>query len=207
MPEMVLVVPRIELFPETTLHGFSSENLAETLRVIREKSFFLERQAAENDPSYKQIIPYAVLSFQDEIFTVTRTSKQGEARLHQKVSIGIGGHINPEDSQPAKEVWESGLVRELTEEIFIQDSYEPKLVGLLNDDTVPVGQVHLGLIYRILLSSKNVTIQEQDKMHGKFLKPDELALSVDAMETWSQFVFAAFWNESYERYSKNPTPA
>lgn len=175
------------------------------LQVIRGKSFFMQRESAENDPSHKQIIPYAILVHGNEVFTVTRSSKQGEARLHQKVSIGLGGHINPEDEMPGNDTWVNGLYRELSEEVRIGDPWKYELAGFLNDDTVPVGSVHLGLVYRIQLNSPNVVIEEQDKMSGKFLKPHELAPSYDAMETWSQFVFAAFWKEDYERISRDPS--
>lgn len=58
---------------------------------------FMDREAAENDPSHKQIIAYAIFCHQGRILHYTRGGSGGEARLHDKGSIGIGGHINPVD--------------------------------------------------------------------------------------------------------------
>lgn len=191
--EEVLVVRRSDLIPPNAFHGYSSENIPETLNILHTKSFFLERAVAEENPSYKQIIPYAVLCHENAVFTVTRLSTQEETRLHQKISIGIGGHINPCDKEPGKNIWESGLERELLEEVWIQDPWERELVGFLNDDTVPVGSVHFGLVYQIRLSSRKTGIREELKMTGNFQSPGEVAEKYAAMETWSQFAFSALF--------------
>lgn len=191
--EKVLVVRRSDLLSTHTFHGYSSEKIQETLEIIREKSFFLERPVAEEDSSYKQIIPYAVLCHENAIFTVTRLSTQAEKRLHEKISIGIGGHINPCDQEKGKVIWESGLERELLEEVWIQDPWERELTGFLNDDTVPVGSVHFGLVYRVQLSSRRMGIREELKMTGNFRLPEEIAAKYEAMETWSQFAFSSLF--------------
>lgn len=196
MNEKVLVVPRKELFASGIFQGVSTQDNAKILGIVEAKSFFMDRKPAEEDPSHKQIIPYAVITTGSEIFTVTRLSTQGEARLHQKVSIGLGGHINPPDVHSGQKPWEAGLNRELTEEVTLTGKWKASLVGVLNDDQTPVGSVHFGLIYRVELLSGKLMIREQDKMTGDFSPPSKVALSYDRMETWSQLVFSAFWPEA-----------
>ena len=77
--------------------GLITESNAEMLDIIRAEHEFIPRPDAENDPGYKQIIPYVVLRRGDKIFMTRRLKKGGEARLHGLMSIGVGGHINPVD--------------------------------------------------------------------------------------------------------------
>ena len=56
---------------------------------------FRPRNILEEDPSYKQIIPYAVICHGNEVYMFRRLNKQTEARLHNKCSLGVGGHMNP----------------------------------------------------------------------------------------------------------------
>ncbi len=194
MTEKVLVVPRTELFLRGEFQGISSAKTKETLKIVEKKSLFMSRAEAEKDPSFKQIIPYVTITWRDQIFMVTRLATQGEARLHQKVSIGLGGHINPADAVEGEKAWEVGLKRELSEEVSLEGPWEPQLIGLLNDDSTPVGSVHFGLVYRVdLAPDGGVTIKEKDKMTGTFFAPEEVAVFFDRMETWSQLVLATFW--------------
>ena len=98
MDEMVLVVPRA-LFDK--LGSFQGINL-EVDRYLphflsKENNSFMRRGEAENDPSYKQIIPYAVLVHEGKILHYVRGGKSWEKRLVAKGSIGIGGHIKDTD--------------------------------------------------------------------------------------------------------------
>ncbi len=83
---------------------------------ILESGNFYERNALENDYNYKQIIPYVVFrNFQDEILVLKRTQNQGEKRLHNKISIGIGGHINKGDNGITMEqTFSTGWIEKLT---------------------------------------------------------------------------------------------
>jgi len=202
MVEKVLVVPREELFSGEEFQGITSERLPELLKAIERKSFFMDRPQAEQDPTHKQIIPYVMIASKEQIFTVTRLKTQGEARLHDKVSIGIGGHINPEDAEGKLPAWEAGLKRELTEEIKLLGNHKIELVGAINDDSTPVGSVHFGLVYRAELLDGTVEVEEKDKMTGEFLTPKILASKFERMETWSQLVFGFYW----PAYRSLPSP-
>ena len=160
------------------------ESLDDALEVIAAKHFFIPRPDAENSPQYKQIIPYVVICHGENYFVLRRTRKQTEARLHDKVSLGIGGHINPDTPTVI-----DGLQKELDEEVTIRSDYGLRFVGLLNDDTTEVGQVHLGAVYFLEVTTPDVVVRETDKMVGGWTPGGELSAMRDAMESWSQIVF------------------
>src|SRR5262245_39080149 len=150
--EHVLVVPTEVFHRLGYFQGFSGDT-EKYLRGLLDPAHtsYRPRAAMEQDPSYKQLIPYVIFRHRDasgqtQLFQYTRGKGQGEARLHAKRSIGIGGHISADD-QAAVSAYEEGMRRELEEEVTIQTRYESRLVGLINDDQTEVGKVHLGVVH------------------------------------------------------------
>ncbi len=198
--EFVFVVPRRELFPDHYPHGFvpfGEGFAAERLRTVVERhGFFVERVRAEVTPEWKQVIPYNVVVVDGEVLLLTRTPKGGEARLHNKLTIGVGGHLNPEDLDPThakRDPLPRGTRRELEEELAIEGSFEIEPVGLINDDSNAVGAVHVGLVQIVRVRGR-VEIREKDVLEGRFVRPSELTerLAQGAnFETWSAKLVAA----------------
>ncbi|HIF39965.1 MAG TPA: hypothetical protein EYQ74_02545 [Planctomycetes bacterium] len=226
--EFVFVIPRPSLFPESYPHGFrffdagSSDDKVETettaeafAACVREHGFFVEREYAERTPALKQVIPYSLVVRQGaagspEVLCLRRTKAGGEARLHDKLSIGVGGHINPVDMQVATAGPDSdsptqghsqerdgsdpiaaATRREVAEEeLSIEGPYTVHRVGLLNDDSNPVGAVHVGLVQVIAVNGP-VAIREVDQLEGSFVSVAELRRldSTGAnFETWSSLL-------------------
>jgi predicted NUDIX family phosphoesterase len=185
MNEEVMVVETAQLSPLFRGRAFDliRDDASAILETIKTRHFFVARADAEVEPKWRQIIPYVVVTHGDDVFTLRRLRKQTEARLHDKVSIGIGGHINPGHDVLA------GLQKELDEEIAINDPYELEFAGILNDESTEVSRVHLGAVYVLRASSANVSVRETEKMTGSFVTRRELASMRDAMETWSQVVY------------------
>lgn len=185
MNEEVMVVETAQLAPLFRGRAFDliRDDAGAILDLITKQHFFVARADAEVEPKWRQIIPYVVVTHGDDVFTLRRLRKQTEARLHDKVSIGIGGHINPGHDVLA------GLQKELDEEITIDDPYELEFAGILNDESTEVSRVHLGAVYVLRASSANVSVRETEKMTGSFVARHELASMRDAMETWSQVVY------------------
>lgn len=183
--EQVMVVPTPLLAPFFTGRLIRHDTDA-ILDVIAGKHVFIERATAEVSPQYKQIIPYVVIRCGNEFFVLKRTAKQTETRLHHKVSLGIGGHINP-----GRTLME-GLQQELDEEVAVGARYDLQFVGILNDDSTDVGRVHLGAVYVLDIAEKRVTVKETEKMSGEWMHRDALATVREAMETWSQIVYDDF---------------
>ncbi len=185
--EQVMVVEREALGPHLIECGLILENTDALLERIQESHFFIDRPTAEVSPQYKQIIPYVLIRHDGSYFLLQRTQKQTEARLHHKLSLGIGGHINP-DTPGILE----GLQKELEEEVDVAGDYDLTFVGLLNDDTTDVGRVHLGAVYVLDALSGDVHVRETEKMTGRWAPLSELAASREQMETWSQIVYDGF---------------
>lgn len=97
MPEEVLCIPASAAGP---LPAFSPPPDGAWLATVLESSTFLQRTAAENDPNYRQIIPYALLRHGAFVFRYRRTVAGQDPRLHNKYSLGVGGHINRRDDLP-----------------------------------------------------------------------------------------------------------
>lgn len=187
MVEQVLVVPRADLFGLThNPHGFETRNLGFYRDRIAKFARFVDRPPAEEDPSLKQIIPYAMVRCGRRILTLTRLAKQTEKRLHNKMSIGVGGHINPDGGM--EEIVERGLRRELEEELDIRAETKIRPVGYINDDSTPVGSVHFGLVFDVLAGTEDVKVRETELMEGGFRDAAELAPLAERMETWSKFL-------------------
>ena len=201
--EKVLVVPRA-LFDELgSFQGLKSDP-AEVERYLTtfldpKNHNFAARSEAEEDPSLKQIIPYIVITCGDRILHYRRGSGTGEARLLKKRSVGIGGHINDEDSEGSHfdaSAYERALLRELEEELILPASFQAgciKPLALLNDDSNAVGAVHLGIVHQCVLDSENVTANEEAIAELGFLSAAELLQRHDELESWSQIVIKS-WN-------------
>jgi predicted NUDIX family phosphoesterase len=194
--ENVLVVRRA-LFDELgSFHGlnFEPEKYLQAL-LSRGNNFFLPRAQAENDPSHKQIIPYAIISHGETVLHYVRGKKAGEQRLVAKGSIGIGGHMNDSDESLFawdEDAYRAGVEREVNEEIKIETTFEDRIVALLNDDTTEVGSVHLGVVHVFRLAEPKVTKRETMITNMGFLTRDELLARRDSLETWSQLCVDSF---------------
>ena len=196
--ENVLVVRR-SLFDELgSFHGlnFEPEKYLPAL-LARGNNFFLPRAQAENDPTHKQIIPYAIIAHGETVLHYVRGKKAGEQRLVAKGSIGIGGHMNPEDESLFnfaidEAAYRAGVAREVNEEIKIETGFEDRTVALLNDDTTEVGRVHLGIVHVFRLAEPKVAKREAMITNMAFLKKEELLARRDSLETWSQLCVDSF---------------
>lgn len=169
--------------------GLLRNDREEMLDIIVNHHEFIDRPAAEENPSYKQIIPYVVLTQKGRVFTTRRLNKGGESRLHGKLSIGIGGHINPVDETDRRSVLMKGLERELEEEVYIQHRGELVPQGFINDDGNGVGAVHLGLCFSMEVEGE-VSVKETEKLSGAWMSLQELKEEYHNMETWSQIALA-----------------
>jgi predicted NUDIX family phosphoesterase len=179
--ERVYVVPRRDLFPEGAPHGFFRAG-PEFFGRIYARGFFADRDRVEEDPSLKQVIPYALVARDGRVLLCRRTDRGGERRLHGMLSVGVGGHVNPVD---AGDVVHDALRRELYEELVLPPRYEARVVGLVNNDATPVGSVHVGVVAVVDPGPFEVKVREEDTMSGEFVsRADLLALHARARESF-----------------------
>lgn len=222
--EFVFVLPRFTLFPDRALHGLAvfgeagsgegtSWNGDAFDRAVKEHGFFVERDHAERTPALKQVIPYTLVHRGGEFMLLRRTKGGGEARLHDKLSLGVGGHVNPVDaveldasgggdggasatSVRAADPLPAATRREvMEEELEVTGRTRLVRVGLINDDSNAVGAVHVGLVQVLDLIDGDARVREVDVLQGSFVTPDELRARLDDganFETWSSLILERF---------------
>jgi len=204
MEELVFAIPTDEFWKLITYEekGLIKEN-GEALKWIIQNGLFRKRSELEEDPSFKQVIPYSIISNnepersgvrQSQSFCLfKRTSRQTEKRLHNKLSLGVGGHMNPGNSKESDEQYLiNELKRELFEEVRLLNGClieDIEFIGFINDDTITVGRAHIGLLYNIHVSNKNVVINETDMMTADWIDKPDLAEFYEGMETWTKIIF------------------
>ena len=219
--EFVYVVPRDVLFPDCYPQGFrpfgDDFTYAHLRETVERTGFFVERAYAERTPALKQVIPYCLVRTLDgpreeRFLLLQRTRAGGEERLHQKLSIGVGGHVNPEDvpaegPRGVRRVLEMATRREIEEELDLGSPYDVEPLGILNDDSNPVGAVHVGVV-QIVTTPGKVGIREKDQLEGRCVPRGELVARLGQgadFETWSELLIRAlFTDEAVERLAPPP---
>ena len=186
-PERVLVVPRAVVVREPW-RGLRTDpaGLAGAISAIGVHGRFELRSAMEVDPGFKQVIPYLVLRDAERWFLMRRTRAGTDARLHERWSVGVGGHLNPGDLDLM-----GGLRREWREELVADFVPTFRPIGLLNDDDTEVGAVHIGVVYEADAGGRPVAVRELDKLAGAFAEAAEVIAVRDRLESWSELVFDA----------------
>lgn len=188
MTEQVLCVRRDEVFREGAWDGLVTEGLEEVQALVRERSCFMPRHEVEEDPGYQQVIPYAVFRHGDRYLLTKRLKASSEKRLRHLYSLGVGGHINPEDVTGGDPVLD-GMRREWEEEVVYRGQLRPRPLGLIHEESAPVGRVHLGVVFLVDGDTPTIAIRETDKLSGELLTLDEMRIHYLEMEAWSQLVY------------------
>lgn len=199
MEELVFAFPTDELWKLLPYkeHGLIHGN-SDALRILVRKGLFRKRKELEEDLLFKQLIPYGVISNNDSFYLFRRSSGQTEKRLQNLFSLGVGGHMNPGNSTEPEELYIiDELKRELFEEVRLLNGClieDIEFTGFINDDTIPVGRFHIGLLYNIRVSNREVYINETDKMTADWIDKPGLAEFYEGMETWTKIVYDFYIN-------------
>jgi predicted NUDIX family phosphoesterase len=192
----VLAVPRAaydEFVGEAGFKPWSRDVVDSLIHPLHMQ--FIDKTRAETDEKYLQIIPYVVFRWNNHFFTYCRGQAGEESRLHGNVSIGIGGHVEPEDGSATYPMTtiHRAVSREIREEIGENDFGLPKLIGTVFDDQTEVGRVHLGIVMEVELS-------RPDESKDFRLAPEIVSLGMcrldsrpmDEFERWSAMVAAYY---------------
>jgi predicted NUDIX family phosphoesterase len=188
--ENILVVPRT-LFDRLGAFEGLAFDVDHYLPALLDPAhnLFLPRPEAEEDPSYKQLIPYLMVRHGQQVLCYTRGGSGGEARLHARLSLGLGGHINDKDAGSGPfdaAAFRRAIERELHEELAIPGGYRLRPVALLNDDGNDVGRVHLGIVHLVEVETPDVRPLEEAIAEPNFLTAEELHPLRERLESWSQ---------------------
>ena len=188
--EQILVIRRNVLFmyPEEYFEGIkNARDCKEILSRISGYAHFKPRNEMEQDELFMQIIPYIILRHKNTFFLYKRLQKAQESRLHEKYSLGIGGHINPQDE--SQDTLTTAALREIQEELHLPQQGKLKLLGFLNRNREPVDKVHLGAVFLLDLPSSELSVKESGKLQAiGFLPIAEIQRHYEKLEGWSQMV-------------------
>ena len=196
--ERVLVVPARVLQQLGYFQGFTPDVDRYWNELFStEHTSYRPRSEMEENPDFKQLIPYVIFRHTDaggqvSLFCYTRGTGQGEQRLHSKRSIGIGGHISVDDARQT-DPYDEGMRRELAEEVRIDTPYRASCVGLINDDQTEVGRVHLGVVHLFDVDEPRVRPREPDIIETGFVPVDQLLTDLDRFESWSRICLEALF--------------
>ncbi len=186
LQEQILVVKRSTLFAhQSAWHGMYSNNIEPIISAITTNQEYMQRSLAETDPSYKQIIPYMIFTFEGKYFVMQRKATASEQRLAGKLSLGIGGHMRKEDMS-GKTIFDWAR-REFEEEVSYFGNLQVTTLGVLNDDTSEVGKVHLGLVLLAQGDNNEISIKDEHKS-GILMTKQECLKRIENFESWSQII-------------------
>jgi predicted NUDIX family phosphoesterase len=201
MSELVYCVPT-ELLPEPSKHA--QVLTPELYTIVVEQGQFLVRDEVEEDETQRQIIPYAVVEYHPEfepdplVLLVERLKAGSETRLHNKLSIGLGGHINPQDdgskttetqksATAEQDILQAALIRELREELVI-GAFTTDVRALIHRSENAVERVHTGLLYSVKVIAP-VSVRETHKLAGEHVPWTEVSSKYARLEGWSQATY------------------
>ena len=195
--EMIMVVKRTDLFGSAddaeVWQGLRRDNLQTYLDRMHTHRTFMPRSLMETDPTYIQIIPYLVFTYDNKYFLMQRKAEASEQRLRNKISLGIGGHLRAEDITGTDLfAWAQ---REFHEEVAYVDRFSVSFYGIINDDSNDVGKVHIGPVLLVSGTSPHIAIKSEHKS-GELVSLDQCALMYDNLESWSQLILRSLIDNS-----------
>ena len=174
---------------------YSSE--ADFESIILESYEYMIRWDAEVNFEYKQPIPYAiVLNENNQIFVYKRGwagSNAGESRLHEKIAIWVGGHIERED-EDSENILKDSLIREIEEELNIapENILETFPIGYINSEEDEVSKVHLGIAYIAKVKNSQFELLDGELDNWEFVSYETLMQMCKSgdydVEAWTQLI-------------------
>lgn len=196
----ILCIPmdKIAPFLEAGRQSYTGKPALEMTELLREHAVWIDRPVAEEDPNYRQVIPYITVenTLSGKRLLMTRMSKQGEARLHGKEYIGVGGHI---DQQTPEEVADLQCLplaayREIREETGFEHSTINYLgvICIDGEGASAVDRVHIGVVYEYKTTETDFSTEEEDLHNRRWATDAEIIEAFPQMEAWSQCVVRDF---------------
>lgn len=155
-----------------------------------------ERASVEEDESWQQPIPYAVLiDGQDQPWVYRRSG--GDARLLDRWSVGLGGHVDAGDAAagPGLATLRQALLRELSEELLwhpAQLAASAPPIAWIHEHDSAIGRVHLGLVFCIPWLVKELPEPRKGEALSSIgFMPIQEVLAHEQLEQWSRLAVSA----------------
>lgn len=188
--ERVLCFER-KVFEEAGIFEGLSLDTEKYLPVVSSSAHvrYINRNDAEQDRRYKQLIPYVLILCDGKILRYRRGKGGQETRLHGLYSVGVGGHISDEDHGLFSKGlgYQDGMKRELLEEVAIEEMTDPPAVAVINDDSTEVGYVHFGVVHILFVPDEKIAGRCRGIVGPEFVPVADAVKELDGYESWSRF--------------------
>lgn len=193
---LILAVPSDDL-PASFENGFNALTDSNVMAILEDAdTWFGPRNTLEDFDAYRQIIPYVIAVHDGKVVGYIRQPKSGEARLHMKVSIGLGGHIDLPDAKfdgdnqfDVERTIHGAAARELFEELGLDEVPPVTLAGMIVMNDTEVDRVHLGVVGVVHL--KEVPAGSEETGAISMFAPAELLQLPDMgyeLENWTKIL-------------------
>lgn len=192
--EEVLVVKYSDLPPLDEGLNYNDTVLGHDLLS---NSYFIPRWKSDENPEEVEIIPYPIIrtTTTNKVFCTKRISGSNEKRLVDKLSLGVGGHVNPQGDLTGENLIFASMKRELMEELCFDPNIMRLTVlqfkGFIRCYKTSVDRDHVGLLYHIIVPDNyedKFAIREVDTLEGGFISIEDLHKeeNYDKLENWSK---------------------
>jgi predicted NUDIX family phosphoesterase/predicted ATPase len=204
--EKVLVIPRFRFHAINPAARFVCEprKLSQLLDLVETNKQYVSRVKAESDFSMVQPIVICSIRHKDELFVVRKKERELSDRMHGKYAVWVGGHVRDCDDKggPATDTLQNALRRELDEEVLLNVNGELELVGIVWDDTSDKSQIHVGLVYELVLVARDAKLALTQKeftelrgtsISGSFKDLTEIGNLGVKLELWSYYILRDYY--------------
>lgn len=196
MKRNILVVKTQTIYQDHQFEWFVSSTDVDLEETILSHAEYLERGLMEQDPSYQQPIPYALIVNPQTKCVIAyqrggNNSATGEHRLYERRSLWVWGHVE-QDEQDTPNPLDATIRKEVQEETGLTTIDQCTIIWYINDNSDQVGKVHLGVVYLITTSDTNVTVVdgEMQQVYFKTIQEIDDMITSDYydVESWSRIV-------------------
>lgn len=170
--------------------GFKKDENGDLYNFLSQNGLFLPRDFLETNDKYKQVIPQGLILLNDSVLLNKRLPGQSEARLNNTISLGFGGHLNPEDNiLKHMDLIHIGLHRELAEEVTLPIPFKLEYFGLTNSEATDVSRKHIGVWFKITVLNDSVMVNEKNKLSCEWCSVNQLHNYENKFESWASFIY------------------
>jgi predicted NUDIX family phosphoesterase len=155
-----------------------------------------QRASLEKDDDFRQLLPISIFTHKGKVWAYERTSKSNESRLHNKISVAIGGHFDLSDLIVKdsvidfKQSLSCTMARELEEEVSLTSSIisSVELENKVCADDTEVDRVHIAVVYMHELDGEGLCSSEDKLKTLGFIEPAELLKGGYNLEAWARII-------------------
>ena len=156
-----------------------------------------KKSMAETDTSAKQLVSYGFIEIKNTFLRLHRTGHANRPELKSRLSIGVGGHVEEKDlllNETLENTLKKCLMRELEEELLMDEEPEVELCGFINDESNEAGKYHIAAVHRVRLRTGTLRVRQgvSDQEFGEgswaLVPKEKLAKEIERFDPWSQHI-------------------